>query len=265
MKEAHSIHQPHKKNRLWVGGALLLVALSGAAYGLYQRRPDALIEMRLPSWQAPQAQTLETNMGQTWAVAISPDGKSLASASENNTIQLWNLQTGALIKTLDKHSQGVFAIAVSPRGDRLASASQDKTTQIWDLQPIQLARTLSGHTDSVRTVAFNHDGTALATGSNDKTIKLWNANTGALVRTLEGHTDLVNSVAFSPDGKTLVSGSEDKTIKVWSLEAKRSPVTPVTLEGDHIVTSVAFSALPNAIEQSFASGEDNGIVKIWRP
>ena len=78
MKNAYSVHQSRKKKKLFIG--MLLLLLSGTAYSLHQRFPEALVELRSPSWQSAKAQTLTTNAGRTWAVAFSPDGQTLASS-----------------------------------------------------------------------------------------------------------------------------------------------------------------------------------------
>ena len=151
------------------------------------------------------------------AVAVSPDGQLLATASTDApTIQLWNPQTGQLLSTLKGHTSLVADVAISPDGKTLVSGSRDKTIKLWDVNTGQLIRTLSGHSDVVETVAISQDGTILASGSGDKTIKLWNLKTGALIRTLTGHTQSVSALALSPDGQTLVSGGE--TVRIWNLK-----------------------------------------------
>ncbi|MBD2504952.1 WD40 repeat domain-containing protein [Anabaena azotica FACHB-119] len=126
---------------------------------------------------------LEGHSESVISVVFSPDGKTLASASRDQTIKLWNRQTGKLISTLPS--------------ERYAK---------------------EGHSDRVWSVVFSPDGKTLASASGDKTIKLWNRDTGKLISTLEGHSELVWSVVFSPDGKTLASASGDKTIKLWNLD-----------------------------------------------
>jgi len=166
---------------------------------------------------------------------------SYASGSSDNTIKLWNANTGECLATLEGHGDDVMSVAFSPDGTTLSSGSKDKTIKLWNATTGECLRTLDGHTNSVYSVAFSPDGTTLASGSFDKTIKLWNANTGECLRTLDGQAEHVLSVAFSPDGTTLASGSSDDTIKLWNAttgECLR------TLEGHgDYVRSVAFSPI----------------------
>ena len=149
-------------------------------------------------------------------VAFAPDGRLLASGFNDNTVRLWDVQTGALLRTLEGHTREVRSVAFAPDGRLLASASWDTTVRLWDVQTGALLRTLEGHTREVWSVAFAPDGRLLASASGDTTVRLWDAPTGALLRTLEGHTDWVWSVAFAPDGRLLASsGSEDGTVRLW--------------------------------------------------
>ena len=108
------------------------------------------------------------------SVAFSPDGKTIASASNDKTIKLWNLE-GKLLNTLSGHGDSVYSVAFSPDGKTIASASIDKTIKLWNLEG-QLLHTLSGHSDGVISVAFSPDGKAIASagGNLEKTVILWN-------------------------------------------------------------------------------------------
>jgi WD40 repeat protein len=195
--------------------------------------------------------------GQTDAVlsvAFSANGLSLASASRDNTIQIFQTSDGRSLRTMQ---DGVESLAFSPDGHTLGTGMSDNTVKIWDASSGQVLSTMQGHTDHVPSVAFSPDGRALASASWDKTIKLWDVGTGQLIRTVRGHTDRVLAVAFSPDGRTLASGGADGTVRFWD-PATGGPVRSIQA-GTHPVNSVAFS--PDG--RMLASGSDDTTVKVW--
>ncbi|MCZ8308757.1 MAG: NACHT domain-containing protein [Microcystis sp. LE19-98.1E] len=191
------------------------------------------------------------------SVSFSPDGKTLASGSHDNTIKLWNVETGEEIRTLTGHNEGVNSVSFSSDGKTLATGSFENTIKLWNLETGQEISTLSGHNASISRVSFSRDGKTLATGSSDKTIKLWNVETGQEIRTLTGHNDSISSVSFSPDGKTLATGSYDNTIKLWNVETGQEIRT---LTGhNYSVFSVSFS--PDG--KTLASGSHDNTIKLW--
>ena len=159
--------------------------------------------------------TLEGHRHFVWSVSFSPDGKQLASGSQDETVRLWDAVTGACVRTLEGHGRGVECVCFSPDGKMVASGGSDRTVRLWDAATGACVRTLEGHGHHVNSVCFSSDGKQLASGSGDKTVRLWDAETGAC--TLEGHGDLVTSVCFSPDGRMVASGSADRTVRLWLL------------------------------------------------
>jgi WD40 repeat protein len=200
---------------------------------------------------------LETHSGSVLSVSFSPDGKTLASGSDDKTIKLWDVTTGKEIGTLNGHSNEVLSVSFSPDGKTLASGSDDKTIKLWDVATGKKIRTINGHSSSVLSVSFSPDDKTLASGSDDKTIKLWDVATGKKTRTINGHSSSVLSISFSPDGKTLASGSDDKTIKLWDVATGKKIHT---LKGhSSSVLSVSFS--PDG--KTLASGSGDNTIKLW--
>lgn len=198
--------------------------------------------------------TLEANSAIN-AVAISPDGKLLASGGDDKNIGLWQIETRAAMAIFTGHLQAIKSVAFSPDGTTLASGSDDRTVKLWNINECQEICTFKGHSNAVKSVVFSPDGTILASGSWDKTIKLWNLK-GGLEQTLTGHNLQVTAVAFSACGQFLASASCDRTVRLWHLSSGSSFV----FKG-HIwaVLAVAFS--PDG--KMLASGSDDNTVILW--
>jgi WD40 repeat protein len=189
--------------------------------------------------------------------AFSPDETRIVSGSLDETVRVWDADSGTVLQTLKGHTSPVLSVAFSPDGTRIVSGSNDQTVRVWDAESGMELRTLKGHADSVRSVAFSPDGTRIVSGSDDETVRVWDADSGTELRTLKGHADSVWSVAFSPDGTRIVSGSHDHTVRVWDAE---SGTGLRTLKGHiDLVRSVAFSPDGTRI----VSGSDDETVRVW--
>jgi len=109
-------------------------------------------------------------------VAFSPDGQYAATASNDNTARLWDVQTGQEIRQFIGHTENIWSVVFSADGKTIATASNDGTARLWDVQTGQELRSLVGHTAGVENVIFSPDGKFIATASDDGTARLWDVD-----------------------------------------------------------------------------------------
>ena len=207
-------------------------------------------------WNTKTGEHKATLTGFLGTVVFSPDGKTIATENYD-VIQLWDAVTLKQKDALTKYSGGRLALAFSPDGKTLASIHADNTIRLWDVQTGEHKITLTGHKNSIGAVAFSPDGTILASGSWDNTVRLWNLKTEKLLATLMEHTRSINDLAFSPNGTILASGSWDNTVRLWN--PKTGKLLETLSEHTESVTALAFS--PDG--RMLSSGSTDGTIRSW--
>ena len=190
-------------------------------------------------------------------VAFNPKSPTLVSGSLDDTIRVWNLQTGQVLFTLEGHARGVNHIAIGSGGQVLASGGDDDLVRVWNLGDGSLLHTLKGHLRDVTSVAIHQNGFLLASGSEDRTIKLWKLDRGTLVKTLTGSAGMIRSVAWTPRDDLLVSGGLDNKVRLWDLKAEKA--TRVLSGHYNSINEVAVSR----DGQRIASASKDRSVRIW--
>lgn len=188
---------------------------------------------------SPQVETTPA----VFDLALSSNGKIVATALQDKTIRLWRIADQKKIATFRGHTDFVLCVAFSSDGKYLASGSADNTVRLWDLGTNSNILVLRGHEVPIVAVAFSPDGRRCASGSRDGTVRLWDVMSGKELATLRGHTGSVVHLAFSHDGRQLASESLDGALKVWDMTIGRSaPESRLTIwRPDENVWGVAFS------------------------
>ena len=214
------------------------------------------------SWQC--FQTLKGHQANIGAIDVSPDGKIIASAGEDQTIKLWQRETGKLIYSFVGVNEPLQTLAISPNGKSIIAGGLDGRISQWQLDTKQykssfFARVNAPHSHDgvILQLAFAANERFIVSASNDKTLRIWGYHTGELKRTLIGHEEAVNTCAISPDSQIIASGSDDKTIKLWRFDHSYAYQTFI---GDRAaVNSLAFSN----DGQYLISGGSDKTIKIW--
>jgi WD40 repeat protein/serine/threonine protein kinase len=211
-------------------------------------------------WQRQLHQDLRTFRGHSdmiYALAFAPDGRRLASASEDHTAKVWDCANGTLLLSLSADQGAVNAVAFSPSGKWIVTAGSDHTAKVWDCTNGTNLLTLRGHTAGIWSVSIFPDGQRIATASDDRTAKTWNAANGTELRTFRGHSSYVLSLAVSADGRRIVTGSADRTAKVWDADTANELLNLAGHESN--VNSVGF--LPD--DRRIVTVSYDKMVRIW--
>ncbi|MFN6560904.1 MAG: NB-ARC domain-containing protein [Nostoc sp. ChiSLP01] len=196
-------------------------------------------------------------IGGIHAVALSYDGKLLATGDTNGEVRLYQVADGKQLLTCKGHTGFIWPVTFSPDGHLLASGSDDQTVKLWDTTTGECLATFEGHSGGIWSVSFSPDGHSLASSSEDTTVRLWDVATGKCLKTLEGEGSRVWTAVFSPDGRMLATGNDDCSIRLWDIKTSQCIKT---LRGHtHRVQSVAFS--PDS--QMLVSGCHDKTVRLW--
>ncbi len=220
-------------------------------------------------YRAVQASLLVSTLaGHTGAVtdtAVSADGRWIATASEDNSVKIWNATTGQEVYTLTGHEAPITSLAFAPTGTHLATGSTDGLVIVWDVLAGTLVRAMRGEDDGgVRAVDFHPDGERVAAGYEAGTARVWDFVTGQSLLRQFAHRQPVNDVVFIGDGSRFASGGEDGIVVVQNTESG-IPVFSFVAELDNAGQPVAVNDITAAPDGSLiAAAKENGVARIWQ-
>ena len=192
-----------------------------------------------------------------WGFAFSPDRKRALTGAQDNTVRLWDVESGRCLHVFEGHTSWLRGVAWSGDQRRALSGSRDQTVRLWDVKTGSCLRVFQGHENSVRSVAWSGDDRHALSGSVDATVRLWDVETGSCLGVLTGHLKLVWSVAWSGDDRHALSGSRDQTVRLWHVATGRCLRV---LEGHTAdVRSVAWSG----DDRHALSGSVDRTLRLW--
>lgn len=205
-----------------------------------------------------------TATAQVLKIAFSPDGKTIAAASEDKGVHLIDVATGSAVKVLQGHTGSVISVSFSPDGKLIASGGgygDDTTVRLWDAATGNLIKTFQdGSEGEDDFIAFSPDGKTLVDAAGTQILR-WDVASGKPLASLKaGSNFYASSVAFSPDGKMLAATSNtEQAIQLWTVATGKLQATLKGAANLERISSVAFSPDGNTL----ASALDDYTVRLW--
>ncbi len=212
---------------------------------------ERLLALTKPPVPGSTAKDIRKEM-ETTLLAISPDGRTIASAPAPS-ILVTDAQTGATLRQLDGHKRVIVAMTFSNDGKLLASSSRDDTVRIWDRVSGKTMHVLRGHRKPPLSLSFSPEGEMLLTG--DDMIKLWDVSSGDLLHSISSRDEVVLASAFSPSGRQIAWAGKKHRLTLWDRDSGEIRF----FKHESRIRAIAFDPKENHV----ITGDSRGVISIW--
>lgn len=199
---------------------------------------------------------LEGHSAEVLSVAFSPDGKTIASGSIDDTLRLWSVNQARLIRTMQGHAFPIWQVKFSPNGTTLFTGSTDGVIRVWQVSSGILIGSFKGHIGRITGLDVSKDGKWLVSSAEDFTVRIWRLPNGAPVQVIDEGMAGITCVLFTPDSQAVAWGEDNGTIRVRTLRGAWLQVLKNTSQP---VTSLDIST----DGKSLAAGYADGLIRIW--
>jgi WD40 repeat protein len=198
-------------------------------------------------------------------IAISPDERTILSASSDDTLILWNIETGQILRRFEYNSDLTFVV-FSPDGRTAISGGRDTTIVLWDVKTGDIIRRFTEYENEIYQIAFSPDGRTILAGGkgDDSSVVQLDIETGQIIRRFEGHEGNVEGIEFVLDGSAFLSMSSDGVLILWDFETGGIIYQMnVNLENLEVtIGSVRILAIsPDGL--TAVSGDENFGIMLW--
>jgi WD40 repeat protein/tRNA A-37 threonylcarbamoyl transferase component Bud32 len=211
-------HRRRKQRLLGLLGVLLVLA-AGLAVGESLRWTHVFSGWGLfaegRKHALPLRATLRGHEGPVWSVAFAPDGKTVATGSDDTFLCLWDTATGRQTARLSGHGRAVVVVNFTPSGKFVIGGGGDGVLRIWDVATGKEQPELALANANLRRALISPDGKTVAVGSSTQVVELWDLEKRTLRLQLQGHHGTIQAIAFAPDGKTMATGDMSGWLRLW--------------------------------------------------